>query len=369
MIKKHINKVDYLRGVAILLVISFHILYFIYPDYSRTTYSKSGILEIENTRSFILNFNPISQGWIGVVLFLVISGFLIHLIYLQNSITYKWKEFFSKRFWRIYPLYFLVLLFFIINRYDSSTQIFKDVSTHLFLTHNLTDNTFFSINPSFWTIALEVQLYLLYPILIFMVKKMNIDITLFLLFLLTVLICLIHFIFRINSPAFGAFFMLKYWFVWTSGAWLADRYFHNKRIFNRPFLAFLLFYFLFFVFKYFLFTNYLILIPASFACIAFLEFVLHRSFSNRFVVNRSIKKFLKFTGVCSYSIYLIHQPFLGNLFRFYIVDAPNQYANILISVFFTFSTIFLISYSLYQLFELPSISMGERIRKKGRFFF
>lgn len=369
MNKLYIKKIDAVRGLAILLVLSFHMLSCIYPYFSIWNYSKNGILIIENTKSFILNFNPIGQGWIGVVLFLVVSGFLIHFIYLQNSSTYKWQEFFSKRFWRIYPLYFLVLLFFTLNQLEFTTQGLNNLLSHIFLVHNSNDNTFFSINPSFWTIALESQLYLMYPLLIKSIIKLNISKTILVLFILNIIIGVVQYFIDTNSYAFGTFFFLKYWFVWSIGAYLADKYFHKKRIFNKPFLSFLGFYLLFFIFKIFLFTNYFILIPGTFACLAFIEFILYTNFSNKFTISKTIKKFLTFTGLCSYSIYLIHQPYLDNLYKFYIIDTTYQYFNIFISVIFTYGTIFLISYSLYKLFELPSISHGQNLRKKGRLFF
>lgn len=372
MNKIYLKRIDAVRGIAVLLVLSFHMLYCIYPGFSLLTYSKKGILNISTTKGIILNFNPIGQGWIGVILFLVISGFLIHFIYLQNSSNFNWKEFFSKRFWRLYPLYLTVLLFFTVNQLEFPSRgsaYLVDLISHIFLVHNLNDATFFSVNPSFWTIALEVQLYLLYPLLIFVINKLTIKKTILLLFLLNIIIGVIHYLLDSNSAAFSTFFFLKYWFVWAIGAYLADNYYRNKRIFNKPFIWFLLFYALFFTFKLFLFTNHFILIPATFTCLAFIEFILYTDFNTKFAISRSIKRFLTFAGLCSYSLYLIHQPFLKNLLKFYIIDCPNQHINLVISVFFTYTTLFLLSYALYKLFELPSISHGQNIRKKGRFFF
>lgn len=173
MIKKHLHRVDIIRGIAILLVLSYHTLLCLYPSYEAKTYSKNGFLIIKDIKTAILNFNPIGQGWIGVELFLVISGFLIHYIYLQNLDNFKWKTFFSKRFWRIYPPYLLVLSFFFINNVNMNKYSLTDYLSHAFLTHNLSDKTFISINPSFWSIALEVQLYLIYPIYIILIKYLG----------------------------------------------------------------------------------------------------------------------------------------------------------------------------------------------------
>src|ERR1700722_6763108 len=51
---------------------------------------------------------PFSFGWCGVAIFFVVSGFCIHLSYKRKP---DWLDFASRRFFRIYPAYFVALLF------------------------------------------------------------------------------------------------------------------------------------------------------------------------------------------------------------------------------------------------------------------
>jgi len=120
MTKKYLHRIDAIRGIAILLVLTYPTLLYLYPNFEAKSYTKSGFLIINDWKTFLINFNPIGQGWVGVELFLVISGFLIHFIYLQTSCEFKWHEFFSKRFWRIYPPYILVLIFLFVHKIDIS---------------------------------------------------------------------------------------------------------------------------------------------------------------------------------------------------------------------------------------------------------
>jgi peptidoglycan/LPS O-acetylase OafA/YrhL len=362
MKKKYIHRVDAVRGIAILLVLSYHTLLLLYPGYEANTYSNNGILLIKDAKSFLLNFNPIGQGWIGVELFLLISGFLIHFIYLQNQNEFKWVNFYSKRFWRIYPPYLIVLLFLFILRPDFSTSGITNLFSHLFLIHNLSDNTFFAINPSFWSIALESQLYLIYPAYLFSIKQFYSFKTTIILLSILISFILIEFFFAKNSLSFGTF-VLKFWFVWAVGAFLADRYYQNKIIFKKPIFWFVFFYFLFFVFKLFYFSNYFILIPASLSCLALMETILYSHILDKYIVNRMLIKFLSFTGLISYSIYLIHQPFLNDLFKFYNPNTNFEHINNFISIIFTYATIFAISYFLYKLVELKSIEYGKLFRR------
>src|SRR5580693_8465133 len=108
----HIRKLDILRGIAIISVFLVHSQECLYPNYGAVAYNSSHVLDVHDLKSIILNFSPSAFGWSGVNLFLLISGFLLHLGFLSSNKPFRPIDFFSKRFWRIYPPYLLVLLFF-----------------------------------------------------------------------------------------------------------------------------------------------------------------------------------------------------------------------------------------------------------------
>jgi peptidoglycan/LPS O-acetylase OafA/YrhL len=107
-----------------------------------------------------------------VPLFFVISGFCIHYSFLRSG-EFNGRQFFWRRFWRIYPAYIVAVLIFSITKPAaiwppmSSLQ----VVSHVLFFHNVTFETFFGINSSFWSIAVEVQLYLLFPVLLLMAAQ------------------------------------------------------------------------------------------------------------------------------------------------------------------------------------------------------
>jgi hypothetical protein len=45
--------------------------------------------------------------------------------------------------------------------------------THLFLVHNYPSSTYIGINGAFWSLAIEAQLYLMYPALLMLVSKLG----------------------------------------------------------------------------------------------------------------------------------------------------------------------------------------------------
>lgn len=361
MAKLHLDRVDGVRGIAILLVFAYHTLQNVFDGYELNVYNSHGVLEINNLKYFLLNFNPFGQGWIGVELFLVISGFLIHLIHLRSGTALNLEVFFSKRFWRIYPPYLIVLLFFYVNHIGFSYSGLTNLFSHVLMIHNLRGNTFFTINPSFWSIALECQLYLIYPIYLALVKRMGDHKSLVLVLVINIIMSTIGLLAGINNLPYVTF-VFNFWIVWCSGAYLANKFYNNQRMFNFPFLWSLFFFLLLGLFKSFYISSRFETIPATLFCLSLMEGILYNKNLDRLII-RHFFKLLSFIGICSYSIYLIHQPYLPSLLGFYDLGTHHFYLNKLVSVIFTSITVLLISYSLFKLVEIRSIEYGQALRK------
>jgi len=362
MTTPHLDRIDSIRGLAIFLVFAFHTLIIIFPGLEIKNFDENGFLEFSSLKVMLLYFNPLGQGALGVDLFLVISGFLIHLIHLRSGTELNLHIFFSKRFWRIYPPYLLTLLFFFVLNFDLSAQGIKNIVSHVLLVHNLTDNTFYTINPSFWSIALECQLYLIYPLYLLILKRTGAVNALLIVTGINIVFSSIGHFTGINSLAYGTF-ALKFWVIWCAGAFLADRFHNKKRIFNNPVLWLILSYLIFCVFKSWFITSRFILIPATLTCVALMEMILYYK-NPEGVIYKMIMKPLAFFGLISYSVYLIHQPGLGFLISFFNPGTSYQSLNTITGVLLSSTLILLISYVLYRIVELKSIAFGQQLRSK-----
>ncbi len=145
--------IDVLRGAAALTVVVYH------------------VIEVGQWQSFPSQgpLHAFRFGWIGVNLFLVISGFVIGLSALGGHAregTGFRARFARRRAARIVPLYLLTGLAYLLLVDSSLLQgsvswLALQVGTHLLFVHNLSPKTFGTINGPNWSVALEVQFYLL----------------------------------------------------------------------------------------------------------------------------------------------------------------------------------------------------------------
>jgi len=145
-----------LRGIAILLVICYHNFGF--------------------AQYFFF-------GWLGVDLFFVLSGFLITDILLKtvNKPGY-FKNFYAKRVLRIFPLYYLSLIIFLLllplikgfpldfSFYIDHQWWFWTYLQNWFLIFHNVGNTTTAIQH-YWSLAVEEQFYIVWPFVIFLIRK------------------------------------------------------------------------------------------------------------------------------------------------------------------------------------------------------
>ncbi len=362
--KKHIDFLDQIRGIAIVAVFLFHSLG---TAFSHDQLPWGSWLRDFNVSSSFLCLLPLSLGWAGVSVFFVVSGFCIHLSFSRNP---SWRNFGIRRFFRIYPPYFFAVLLFALvlpwSRVDNGLSGAAQIGSHLALLHNFDSRLYFGISPAFWSIAIEAQLYVLYPVLLALVARLGwrrslgyiavLELGLRLVLAITLVIKG-----RMVSPPLGGLPLL-YWYSWSIGVAVAEAYllgrpipFSNHSVllwsviaigsnFVKPFASFS---FLFFALLTATVIAKLLRYPqAPFRLPVFLS----RSFS--------------IIGVWSYSIYLLHQPLLGLapqvVSQFSLPDYLQELVTFAVCLGFWFPIVGL-SALWYRVIELPSIALSKRI--------
>lgn len=112
------------------------------------------------------------SGYIWVDGLMLLSGFLLYLPFTQSGQLQKPLTFYRNRLIRIVPSYLLCILFFFIlalaeNKYASTGDAVKDLFAHLTFTHTLFPFSYQQtpLNGALWTLGVEMQFYLLFPLL------------------------------------------------------------------------------------------------------------------------------------------------------------------------------------------------------------
>jgi len=359
-LRQHLRKIDFLRGIAILAVFQAHFIWYYYPAYAGLTGVDSGQ---PAKKVVLLNVLPRSLGWAGVTLFILLSGFLLHLGYLKDGPRFSLRGFYTRRFWRVYPPYLLVLLVF-------SLFLEKDLFTtragwmtfllHVFSLQNLFTRTYFSVNPTFWCVALEIQLYVLYAVFLYGRKRWGIKRMVGLTFLVSLAwqAAGMHLSGLADSlPWTNSVFAL--WVIWTTGAFLGEAWYNSRRLLGALELRDGWFIFGALLLACWLAPlNALLQYAAGIIGVLLMDVFLQ---TDRKTFQSPPARLIVKIGLCSYSMFLVHQPLIRVLTDFLDLYSPRYAGYRLVDGGIATLLIFGLSWTMYRFIELPSIRTGVRL--------
>lgn len=183
MSSRRITALDGLRGLAALSVVFHHCL-LVFPHL--TAAIREGIVPTEPVLA-VLAFSPLHLFWAGseaVVLFFVLSGFVLALPFAASHAPPSYSSFVVRRFFRIYMPYLValfggVVLLSTLSRFgDARLSVWfneqwlrplglGDVVNWLAMTGEQT----MLLNSPIWSLAHEMRLSLVFPLLAFMVMR------------------------------------------------------------------------------------------------------------------------------------------------------------------------------------------------------
>jgi peptidoglycan/LPS O-acetylase OafA/YrhL len=358
--KIHLSFLDGIRGLAILAVFLIHSLGASFGLYSL---GWSGLFRDFHVSKAYLALYPLTYGWVGVPIFFVVSGFCIHLSH-QSSRETGWLGFINRRFFRIYPAYLLaVCVFFFVwpaTQSVHSAAGHRQLAFHLLAVHNLGDDTYFGINGSFWSIAVEIQLYAIYPILLLVTRKFGWGKALLFVGIVEMTIhavqeislnCFDHSLRRhiIGSP-------FAFWFSWAIGAYVAQCFLDGK-VNSLLRFRFDLMIVIAFAMPLFKPTDEFAFPAFSFAAAIAIDRLISKQW--KLPDNRIFSiawRHLGLLGMISYSFYLFHQPIV-HFFSDHVEHLP-PWARFCICCS-SYVIIFALSYLIYRLVEQPSTALGK----------
>lgn len=273
---------------------------------------------------FHLNENVLPGGFFGVDIFFVLSGFLITSIIVHESENkiFSLKRFWSRRIKRILPAVTILIFTFLLCGYflldDDSLKLLGKQS---FYSNIFSANIFFMRMASdywapnskslpllhLWSLGVEEQFYLVYPILLSFLFYKKQNISLYLAGIGIVSFVLFIYFSRTNAPVAFYSAPTRAWEL-IAGALSSSIFKNLKYGFNRligliiTWLALLIIIVSFFIYSDDLFSTYAIIVTAATAILLIFN-------KKEFLTNRILSsKPLVYIGKLSYSFYLWHWP-------------------------------------------------------------
>lgn len=299
-------RLDYLRGFAAIYVVLAH------------------LIEATGFMSDYFIIEILKQGQIAVILFFILSGFVIHYNYHNKKIS-TWV-YFVKRFRRIYPIFLLSLIlsasiasFAGYIHKASLSQLFWNLLNmqDLYLMPGNIAKPYF--NPPLWSLSYEWFFYLIYIPVIWLCKKYKSS-----LYNTSLIIGLFGIVFYSLMPN-KIFLNMFYLIIWATGGDIAESYLKNKYYDFKIFLKHITFFGLFtsfFLIFYFLKkdSNELDLrFISRMSMHYFYSFIIVIiAFTWQKLRWRYFDSIFIFFGICapfSYALYVFHHPIMIMLFK------------------------------------------------------
>ncbi|MFJ3820782.1 acyltransferase family protein [Streptomyces nodosus] len=163
-VHRHVRGLDGLRGLAALYVVLFHCWLYTFPGYPDS--SAPAWLDM------------LMFGRLAVVFFLVLSGFSLAI----SPAGHGWRSegiapFLRRRAWRILPPYWAALAMSLaISWFVVPASHYGPPTGASILVYGLVAQDMFTAptpNGAFWSIGVETELYLLFPLLLFVRRRFS----------------------------------------------------------------------------------------------------------------------------------------------------------------------------------------------------
>ncbi|HEY9632649.1 MAG TPA: acyltransferase [Coleofasciculaceae cyanobacterium] len=343
------KSLDHWRGIAILWVMIFH-------GFGTTYYeSLHPIAELVKAVA--------APGWLGVHLFFVISGYCIaanvYRLVLSNGSPWT---FLKNRTWRLLPVYWasffltlgLNLVSYPFNRtsfWDNFPSSWQSWLGNILLIQPYLDAPYYGV--VYWSLVVEMGFYLIVALLLIIKGKINLKLALFIGLSLG-----FASVFLAPSPRVMT---LTYWCEFVCGvlvfsALLSKKQDHIYR--HKLSLALIVIFGILSIFVNWKFFNSTLWFSALFAIVLYWLYFIDEKID-------SIKqiKWIKFVGIMSYSLYLIHVPFQGRVISLGGRFIPYQSPMILLLQGLGWGVAIFVSYLFYRLVEKPLNDWRHRQKK------
>lgn len=340
---ERIDIIDQLRGLSCLGVLLYHIRVDLWTGWWNIKFHPENYSSFEKFAAWLSIPTPF-MGY-AILLFFIISGFCIHYPNTLPGARPCWKNYFRRRFWRIYPTYFIAILFTTIisfychQKWGDRTWDPSKILRVATVSQNYPPNAGqFLSNPSLWTIPLEFEFYILYPLAFTFMGRLQLS----LLIPIALIFSGISIFLAEQGLQWISFTSLFLWPSWLLGALIAYLHRENKLKSVKLFQSLILL-IIFFVLSLFsrlhnwdMWMQY-----GSWTGFYFFLFVAVLRSENLIKFKENfIFRALAWLGKISFSLYLIHFPLFKLLGYLYLETYGEKPANFLVTLLYLIPVIF-----------------------------
>jgi len=309
-----------------------------------------------------VNNSVLPGGYLGVDMFIYISGFLISNVIITqlNMGTFKLQNFYKRRIKRLFPALFFTIFIssiasiFILNSTQYQLLIESSLASIFFVSNYYFKNINFYTSESMellpllhtWSLSLEEQFYLIFPILLILVFKLKNKV--FYIGFLFISSIYLNIIFE-NST--DLFYLLQYRF-WEFLFGFFTMILYSKKTTLPKQYSYFGYLIIITCFLFFSEIYILSIVPKLLLAIGFL-FIILSSYTDK---KRGTFYLL---GASSYSFYLFHQPIISTYRRIF----DKSFLGILegLILFFIVLALAIISYFYIEKYFLDSSSKFSNI--------
>jgi peptidoglycan/LPS O-acetylase OafA/YrhL len=350
---------EQLRAIAVIFVVFAHYGGIFWYDPNISNYINSTPYSVDKVVPFFVstlnstNIPYINWGPLGVDIFFLISGFVIPI----SLAKYSRGSFTIRRFFRLYPTYFVSFLFvvsmlFLSSLYfDNSFSLsYRDIIFHSII--GLREITGInSIDLVIWTLEVELKFYILTIIFLPLFRDKSIFLFLIPLFLSAILILL----FVLFSYQSNTFIPIIYMFIGTAFYMNFKEIINYKKLIVIIILLFTLFNIVYQIIGNGVYNNAYLNQMSYNGFYALLIFSISYIFRTNFKYNRV----LGFIANISYPFYIIHS-ISGYIIMMILLDRGVSTLYIIpIALLITSS----LAYIIHKYVEIPSQRFGKNIAK------
>lgn len=318
---------DSVKGMAVLWIALYHCLlaygsgkipwpitFYSVSDYSRLGAQSSAFGKLVHTASWTI-VAIIQRGPQAVGVFILFSGFgLTYSLAKPGKSRAPWTTWYRRRFARLFPVYWVAHIIFLVSPF---TVLHGRIDCRFLLSFfgdrvYPVEKMFFYFVPAWWFMGLLIELYIFYPLLFKLMERMGWIKYLGLCMVLSVASRLILYdVLKANGYyEMGAFFVCRLWEFAAGmalGKLMAQRpEWTLKRLLSwKGFVAGAIVYVLG---VYFYQPNFLYFFSDGLTSMGLSAVMIHLAYLGDRLPG--LGKALAKTGVYSYSIYLLHQPYV-----------------------------------------------------------